>query len=542
MRFWEKLKKVSCSELWEEYCGFLDFSLDEYMDIQRRLLTEQIDLMSKSGLGLRLMGTHKPETLEEFRRTVPLTKYEDYADILLSKNTELLPGEPVVWLETTWESGSKPKKLAPYTREMLDVYTNNILAAMLLSTSTEKGHFHVKNGDRVLYGLAPLPYATGLFPLLIAPEMDIKFMPSLKEAEHLSFSQQNKEGFKQAMKYGIDQFFGMSSVVYTITRNFSDYFSSSHFQLKNIFSVKPKMLFRLLKAKYLCARDNRSLMPKDLFDIKGFVCVGTDTVLFKHELEEAWGRTPLEIHGGTEPACLGTETWSRNGLVFFPDNAFYEFIPKAEMLKNEEDPAYVPRTYLMNELAANEEYEIVLTIFKGGAFMRYRPGDMYRCISLRNEKDGIDIPQFEYIDRVPSVIDIAGFTRITESSISKVLELSRLPVGKWFALKEYDGDKRSFLHFYVEIDADTKEAAYLDEQLIREHFSVYYRHYDHDYKDLKKLLGIEPLNVTLLPIGTIDQLEIRIGHKIRKINPSNQDVAELNRLTTELGIRTGGER
>lgn len=540
-RFSEKLKKRSSKDIWEEYCGFLDLSIDDYMKIQKRLLKEQLENMARCDLGKRIMGDRIPATAEEFRRTVPLTIYEDYADIILAKDEAKLPGKPVVWLETTWESGSRPVKLAPYTREMLDVYSNNILAAMILSTSVRKGQFSVRNGDRALYGLAPLPYATGLFPLLIAPEMDLRFMPSTKEAANLSFSQQNKRGFSLAVKGGLDQFFGMSSVVFTITRNFASFASSGNFRLRDLAGMSPKMLYRILRAKYICKRDNRPMQPKDIFTLKGFVCVGTDTALFKDELEEAWGMRPLEIHGGTEPACMGTETWSRNGLVFFPDNAFYEFIPKAEMLKNEADPSYIPRTLTMNEVAAGEDYEIVLTSFKGGAFMRYRPGDMYRCVRVKNDKDGLDLPQFEYIDRVPSVIDIAGFTRITEASISKVIERSRLAVGRWFALKEYDEGKRSFLHFFVEIDEDTRESAYLDEQVIREHFSVYYRSYDHDYKDLKRLLGMDPLSVTLLPVGCISSFEEQMGHRLRSINPDAHDMAQLRRWLAENDIKTGGE-
>ena len=481
MRFKEKLEKYSSKEIWDEYCGFLDLSMEEYMDIQYRLLKEQIACYSRCGLGQKIMHGEIPSSVEEFRRKVPLTTYEDYAEILLNKRTDMLPGEPVVWLETTWESGNRPQKLAPYTREMLDVYTSNILAAMILSTSEERGKFKVHSGDRALYGLAPLPYATGLFPMLIAPEMDIRFMPSLKEAKNLSFSQQSKRGFSMAMKCGMDQFFGMSSVVYTITQNFEKFTASGSVSLKKLAGVRPNMLYRILKAKYISARDNRPILPKDLFDLKGFVCVGTDTALFKDELEKAWGKRPMEIHGGTEPSCLATETWCKNGLVFFPDNAFYEFIPKEEMLKNEADPSYVPKTYLMDEITANQEYELVLTMFKGGAFMRYRPGDMYRCLRTSSERDGVMLPQFEYIDRVPSVIDIAGFTRITENSIRTVLEMSGLPAGDWFALKEYDGDKRSFVHFYVEVAPDRPEAGFLNEEIIREHFSIYFRHYDHDY-------------------------------------------------------------
>lgn len=533
MRFKDKLKKCQMKEIWDEYCGFLDLTIEEYMQIQYRLLDEQLEQFTGCGLGQKILGSVKPSSVEEFRRSVPLTTYEDYAEVLLNQKKEMLPGEPVVWLETTWESGSRPKKLAPYTREMLDVYTTNILAAMILSTSEEKGKFKVRNGDRGLYGLAPLPYATGLFPLLIAPEMDLKFMPSLEDARDLSFTEQNKKGFSMALKSGLDQFFGMSSVVYTITKNFESYASSGSVNLKKLAGIHPSMMSRLLKAKYVCERDGRAIKPKDLFDLKGFVCVGTDTALFKDELEEAWGKRPLEIHGGTEPSCLGTETWNRNGLVFFPDNAFYEFIPREEMLKNEADPSYIPKTYLMNEVTANQEYEIVLTLFKGGAFMRYRPGDMYRCLRTVSEREGVMLPQFEYIDRVPSVIDIAGFTRITEGSIRHVLKMSRLPVGDWFALKEYNGDKRSYMHFYVEADQSLPESAYLTEELIKDHFSAYFRHYDHDYKDLKRLLGMEPLVVTMLPAGTLARFEKVYGAPIRKINPTMQDVVDLKHLLGE---------
>lgn len=530
MRFKEKLKKCSSKEIWDEYCGFLDLSMDEYMQIQNRLLDEQVECFSKCGLGQRIMHGAKPSSTEEFRRQIPLTTYEDYADILLGKRNDMLPDEPVVWLETTWESGNRPQKIAPYTRQMLDVYTNNILAAMILSTSEEKEKFKVRSGDRVLYGLAPLPYATGLFPLLIDAEMELKFMPSLKEAKGLSFSQQNKKGFSAAMKCGIDQFFGMSSVVYTITQNFERFTSSGSVSLKHLVGIRPGMLYRILKAKYLSKRDERSILPKDLFSLNGFVCVGTDTSLFKDELEHAWGRRPLEIHGGTETSCMATESWGRNGLIFFPDNAFYEFIPYDEMMKNEADPSYVPKTYLMNEVTANEDYEIVLTLFKGGAFMRYRPGDMYRCLRTANERDGIMLPQFEYIDRVPSVIDIAGFTRITERSIRYVLKMSRLAVGDWFAMKEYDGDKRSFMHFYVETAPDMPESAFLNEEIIKEHFSAYFRNYDHDYHDLKRLLGMEPLKVTILPAGTLAAFEKKYGYPMRKINPLMRDVIDLKRM------------
>ncbi|MEI3502294.1 MAG: GH3 auxin-responsive promoter family protein [Anaerovoracaceae bacterium] len=144
-----------------------------------------------------------------------------------------------------------------------------------------------------------------------------------------------------------------------------------------------------------------------------------DCGCYKDELEEMWGIRPMELFAGTEPTCIGTETWTREGMYFFPDACFYEFIPEDEMLRCSEDTGYQPRTCLMDEVVKGEKYEIVLSVLKGGAFMRYRVGDVYRCAGLENSKDGTRIPRFYYIDRVPDIIDIAGFTRITERSVRR---------------------------------------------------------------------------------------------------------------------------
>lgn len=527
MNFEKKLKERTPAEIWQEYCGFLDLSMNDFMEIQYRLLQEQIDLLAKCELGQRFFKGQVPKNVDEFRKQVPLTTYEDYADILLMKRAEALPAPPVVWLQTTWESGCKPVKWAPYSEAMLDVYRNNIIAAMLLSTSDEKGQFHVRSGYKALYALAPLPYATGLYPDLIDNELKMKFLPPLKEARNMSFSQQSKEGFKLGLQQGMDMFFGMSGIIHRITKNFD---LSGGGSGKTKLKLSPVMMSRILKAKYICQRDNRPVQPKDLFHLQGFVCVGTDTELYKNDLEQAWGRRPLEVMGGTEPACIATETWSKNGLAFFPDTCFYEFIPEQEMLRNLDDPTYEPRTCLMNELTANQNYELVITVLKGGAFVRYRPGDVYRCVRLKNPSDGLDCPQFQYVDRIPTVIDIAGFTRITENSINNVIKLSGVEICDWFALKKYDEDKRSYMQMYVELSDSASNSPVASSTVLAEHLSVYFKFYDEDYGDLKHMLGIEPLAVRVLPRGTLAAFEEKFGQPIRKINASHMDELTVLRL------------
>ena len=164
MRFDEKLKKYSREQLWQEYCGYLDMTLAEYMYTQRRLMEEQIRLWSACPLGRQLLAGKHPETLEDFLAQLPLTSYADYADTLLARRDDMLCAEPAIWIQTTWEGGLRPIKLAPYSRGMLNTYRHNLMAAMMLGTARRKGDFDLKSGDRILYGGAPLPYATGLMP------------------------------------------------------------------------------------------------------------------------------------------------------------------------------------------------------------------------------------------------------------------------------------------------------------------------------------------------------------------------------------------
>lgn len=547
MKFEEKLKKLKHEDIWQEYCGFLDLNIDSYMNIQKRLMLEQISLWSECELGKKILRGKHPQTIEEFRQMVPLTTYEDYADILLQKKGEMLPDYPVIWIQTTWECGKHPIKVAPYTKEMLDTYKNNVITCLILSTSTEKGKFNIHATDNILYGLAPLPYATGLFPLLLNEEIGIEFLPPVKEAVKMSFSERNKMGFKLGLKKGIDFFFGVGSVTYYVSLCLSGMGSGTSKHSDNntkkgsLFSYSPKMLIKLIMAKYRCKEERRELKPKDLFKLKGFMCAGTDSECYKDDLEDLWGIRPMEIFAGTEPSCIGTETWTRDGMYFFPDVCFYEFIPESEMNKNLEDPAYQPKTYLMNEVIPGEKYELVISVLKGGAFVRYRVGDVYRCVGLENTDDKTRIPRFKYVDRIPTVIDIAGFTRISEEYVQNVVELSGLPIENWIVVKEYNEQKRPLMHMYVEMKRDSLINSAISKEILKDHLTIYFKYFDNDYKDLKRILGIDPLKITILRSGAFSEYEKQNGNGLRHINPSAYEVRELLRFEEKDNRMIGGQ-
>lgn len=222
-------------------------------------------------------------------------------------------------------------------------------------------------------------------------------------------------------------------------------------------------------------------------------------------------------------------------MVLFPDSCFYEFIPESKMLRSLEDESYTPLTCLMDEVKTGVKYEIVISVLHGGAFMRYRIVDVYRCTEVDKQSG---VPRFTYVDKIPTVIDIVGFTRITEKSINEVIRLSRLGIGNWLAAKEYDGKNTPFLHIYLEVTPSARANEVVTKQVLTEHLSVYFRHFDSDYKDLKKLLNIEPLELSILPYGTIEGFENTQGAKLRRINP---DPLRLKAMLRGIKEETVGE-
>jgi hypothetical protein len=535
MNFKDQYKSKSKKEIWLQYCGFLDLSIDEFMAIQNRLMTEQLLIWKKSTLGKSLLK-QDVDSIEDFRSKFELTDYQDYADILLLKKDEMLPTNAVIWIKTTWEGGKQPVKLAPYTSDMIDSFKDNVFACMILATSKGKYHYDIEPNNTFLYGLAPLPYATGLLPRALSMNVEVDFLPNVEVAEKMGFSERNKLGFKLGMEKGIDYFFGLSSVAYYISKNLTSMSKSSSKDSDNKTSNNSlKVISRYLLAKLKCKKEGRDLLPKDLFKLKGFMITGTDSDCYKKELEDMWGIEPLEVFAGTEPTCIGCEDFNRNGMYFFPDACFYEFIKESDMIKCLEDFTYNPKTYLFNELDIGGTYELVISVLKGGAFMRYRVKDVYKCVG-KNDKG---LPRFKFVDRALDVIDIAGFTRITKELIDSVIGLSKLDIDNYVIVKEFNKNNKPLLHMYVEVNKNSLlDSAYLKD-ILQNQLGIYFRYLDSDYQDLKKILEMEPLEISILRCGTFEKYENIYKKKIRSFNPNKYDVRDLVDIQHKVGEYVG---
>jgi len=185
----------------------------------------------------------------------------------------------------------------------------------------------------------------------------------------------------------------------------------------------------------------------------------TDTALFRDQIEEYWGRTPIEAYAATEATgILAIQGWNAKGLTFLPDVSFLEFIPMEEHLRSKEDPTYQPDALLLDEVEAGERYELVLTNFMGGVFVRYRVGDLIEIISLEDEEIGIALPQMTFYSRADDIIDLAAFTRLSERDVWRAMQEAGVAYVDWTARKEYLA-RRPVLHLYIELkgEADQEE-------------------------------------------------------------------------------------
>ncbi len=99
------------------------------------------------------------------------------------------------------------------------------------------------------------------------------------------------------------------------------------------------------------------------------------------------------------------------------------------------------------------------------------------------------------------------------------------------ALKEFTVDKgRPYLHMYVEMSPGSVVNRAVSRELLKEHLTIYFKYVDQDYHDLKRILGMDPLEVTILRCGTFKEYKNKTGKKLRHINPSIHDVQDLVKM------------
>jgi hypothetical protein len=292
----------------------------------------------------------------------------------------------------------------------------------------------------------------------------------------------------------------------------------------------------IAKAKSLLLR--RPVLPRDLWPVRALIGWGVDSAVFRDEVRQHWGRDPFEIYACTEGGLMAMQTWNQGGMVFSPYANLYEFIPAEEAARARRDPHFVPSTVFLDGVIPGEAYEMVLTNFNGMPLVRYQVGHEMEFLPPSEQEQKVRLPQFRFLGRADDRLDIAGFTRIDEQTVLRVLEAAKVQGQEWVMAKETTaGERFPRVHLYLE-----QPGAEEDELTRRVHEAL--REVDPFYRDLGDMLGIDPLRVSLLERGTFDRFydqRQREGYGLdqrspRKMNPAPEDLA----LLIALGRPSGG--
>ena len=544
------LREGSKEELWQMCCGFLYLSLEQFMDIQKRLLLEEIELLKNSELGRRVMRGAMPETVEEFREQVPLTIYSDYLPELVEKKEDVLPTKPAIWVHTVGRAGEYNFKWVPLSERFLYEFERVTGGVGLLASCNRQGDFLVKGHLRLLATMGSPDYGSGIVAHLTQQALDCDIFPC--NGAETTFQEKMEAGFKEALSQGIDALGSVPSVLAYVGEVFKQRIMDvdAHFLLSH-----PRASTRLMTGLIKSKLAGRPMLPKDIWSLKAIIGGGADSATFAKRVEELWGREVLEIYVGTEGGIYATQTWDHEGMAFIPNLNFFEFIPEREYFKWQLDHSYQPKTILLDEVKAGENYEIVITNFHGGIMTRYRIGDTIKITSLRNEKLNIDIPQMVFHSRADDFVDVASLGRLTERVIREAVENSGIPYVDWVARKEII-DNKPVLHVYLEPGdgyiASEKSLA----TAIREQFKKLDRKYRCNFYrligDMETVLGLKPIEATLLPQGAFSSYMTQrqaegadLGHlKPPHVNPSDEVLSLLRapKVVVEAAPVTEAER
>ena len=514
-------KDLTEAELWQRYCGFLDLSISEFMDIQKELLMDEIERVADSTLGKKIMGDKKPKSLEEFCRMVPITTYEDYEPYLSEHREDALAVKPEIWWHSSGRSGKF--KWIPNCSEYLDRVAHTAIAILILATAKNKEEINISPGFRFLMVLPPAPYTSGAIFEAVAKRLSFKPIPDPREVGAMEFSDRIQAGFKLALKEGVDFMGSIGSVLVRMGEAFGEQTQGMRFSLG---MLHPKLFFRLFSAWMRAKIGKRRVLPKDLWPAKAVLAGGMDVSIYRDDIIHYWGNDPYEPYSLTEAANVAIPSWTRNGIIFRPDLVFLEFIPYEEQDENQEGKPALTPAVLFNQVEAGKSYELVITHFYGMPLLRYRTNDIIKIVSLEDKEAGVRLPHALFQYRLDDIINLSALAQLDEKTLWQALANTHIKYVDWTAYKEYDENK-TFLRFCIEpkeeIEAD-EVAVRLNEELKR---------VDLDYGDIESYLNISPLRVTLLSPGTFDRYmeeKKEEGADLAHLKPSHvnppQDIIE----------------
>lgn len=493
--------------LWKRYCGFLDLTLEEFLQIQEHLLREQIDLVADSALGEKLLQGQRPATVEEFRRGVPLTTYRDYAPYLDAKQEDCLADMDPYWIQTSAIGGTF--KHIPWASRFRRVQGRNIIAALILAADPAKHRIAVAPGLKVMAILPGEPFASACLARGLAEQFPAQIMPPLDTGEKLPFRQRIDAGLRQALTSDLDFVIAMTSTLLVIGERANRIVRNGGLPT-GWRRLHPRVLGCWLWNWW---RPSRPLSPRQIWSPKGIIGWGADSTLFEGVIEQQWGKPLYQMYASSECGIIAMQERPRGPMALLADSVFLEFLPQEESEGSKD-----LRTVLLHEVQDGKLYEPVITSFYGMPLLRYRQGDLIRI----HRKNGNEVPRMVFQGRADDVIDFHGIARLNTETVSRALELAGMKHGDWCLRKEHEGTK-CILRLYIELGEGT-EAAEFGRRFHRSLMAA-----DRHYREAVYTMAFNPLRVTAVPQGSFSQPGQRgsNGNGNGHLNPSDTVFQEL---------------
>jgi hypothetical protein len=434
----EVFRSGNKAKIWQKYCGFLHLSLSEYMEIQERLLLEQIELVASSPLGQELMGKDLPQSLSQFRSQLPLTTYSDYRPYLEERREDVLATKPHCWVHTSGRDGYF--KWVPYTQRGYQRLIDFITAALILASATKEGEVCLGRGLRIMFDSPPRPYIDGQLALGLNEQIGHQAIPPLEIFAKMTPQERMKEEFNIVLGRGLDFVVASPQRLVALGESFTE-------QLDGMGLLKiaqyPVLSFRLARAMLRGEIKAGYILPCDLWPIKGIISTSAPSSPYHNQISYYWGDIPYSIYLAAEAGGIALPSWNNSGMIFTPYSGFLEFIPEEEWGKA--SPSTVP----LSELEEGKHYEVVVTNFYAMPFLRYRLGDIIEVLRLSDEEMNIRLPHVAFESRADELIDIA-LLHLDERKIHQAIRSWGIKCEDWVLAQENLHGEPT-LHLYIEL-------------------------------------------------------------------------------------------
>ena len=386
--------------IWRKYCGFLDLTKEEFYEIQRELLQDELLLVHRSPLGQRLLQGSLPKNIGEFRQACRLTTYRDYRPFLENRQESSLAKPAYRWADS--DTSGPENRCVPYTKQGYETAVDNSLAAFILSSANKKEDVSLRPQDRMFWD--PSDQSSLLSNL--ACEMTQRF--GFFNTNVLSNSKVGESGVRgrfdwgKGMTGGLDILVGPQNALTELAEAFSNSRPIPWFQPS---VLHPVAMLRLAKGYLKSILLGRQLMPKDFWAPKVLLTWQLGESEMNREAALYWGKLPYQPYYCTEGGVMGLPGWNRKDVTLIPYSNFYEFIPEDEYLKSWQDAEYHPQTLLFHELTEGCRYEMVITKLHGMPFLRYRVAHLVKVIAQEDPEIGVRLPQIAFESRCDQRLD-----------------------------------------------------------------------------------------------------------------------------------------